>query len=204
MLLAEERRLIAEYGRRLVSDGLVVGTYGNISIREGDRIAITPHAVEYDQLSPELVCVVDADGRPLDGPLEPSSELPMHLRVHREHGDGALVHTHSPFATALSCVVDEIPAVHYLAGELGGPIPNTPFEPPGSERLAAAVAAALAHREGALLQSHGTVTIGTSLPEAYARSQILEFVAQVYYRARLICEPNDTLCKLIPKDSAHS
>jgi L-fuculose-phosphate aldolase len=190
MLLGEARRLIDEYGRRLVRDGLVIGTYGNISIREGDRIAITPHAVEYDELRPELVCVVDGEGRQLDGPLPPSSELPMHLSVHREHGDGALVHTHSPYATALSCVVDEIPPVHYLVGKLGGAIPTTPFEPPGSERLAAAVAIALEHRNGALLQSHGTVTIGATLPEAYARGQILEFVAQVYHHARLVGEPH--------------
>ncbi|MEX2194933.1 MAG: class II aldolase/adducin family protein [Thermoleophilaceae bacterium] len=189
MLLEAERHLVARYGARMWREGLVTGTYGNISVCTGGRIAITPTDMRYGGMKPADVCVVDLAGTQMDGGARPSSELRMHVLLHGREGDGAIVHTHSHYATALGCVVDEIPALHYAVAEFGGPIPTVPYEPAGSADLAERVHAALADRAGVLLQSHGAVTIGASLRQAYARAVTLEWVARIYHHARMIGEP---------------
>jgi L-fuculose-phosphate aldolase len=172
-------------------DGLVAGTYGNISVctLEG-RVAITPTDMPYDRMRARDVCVVDLDGTQLEGAARPSSELPMHLLLYAEADQGgAVVHTHSPYATALACVVDEIPALHYAVAEFGGPVPTLPYEPPGSIRLAERVRGALAERPAVLLASHGAITVGASLEQAYARAAMLEWVAHIHHHALMIGEP---------------
>jgi L-fuculose-phosphate aldolase len=189
MLLETERALIADHARRLRADGLVIGTAGNLSVRAGDLVAITPSAVDYDELTAPLVCVVGIDGSVVEAELRPSSELPMHLSAYRATTAAAVVHTHAPFATALGAVVDELPAIHYSIAELGGPIRVAPYATFGTDELAAAVASALEGRSAVLLGSHGTLTIGDSLEEAYWRTVLLEWLATLYHRARLLGEP---------------
>ncbi|HLI57583.1 MAG TPA: class II aldolase/adducin family protein [Actinomycetota bacterium] len=188
-LLQRERQAVAAHARRLVADGLAVGTSGNISARRGDRLAITPRGVDYDRLDPGLVCVVSTGGDPVACPLAPSTELPLHREVYAATGAGAVVHTHSPYATVLATVAAELPPVHYLVATLGGPIRVAPYATPGSQELADHVATALAGRSAALLGNHGAVTIGDTLEEAYARAVLLEWLAALYYRARLLGEP---------------
>lgn len=194
MLLAEERALVVRYARRLLADGLVAGTAGNLSLRAGDLLAITPSGVDYDALTPETIAVVAHDGAPVEAELAPSTELPMHLAVYRESGARAVVHTHPPYATAVASVLDQLPAVHYLVAELGAPVPVVEYAAPGSAELAAAIAAALRGRSGVLLRSHGALTIGDSLEQAYSRTVLLEWLAALYWRARLLGEP-----KLLPE-----
>lgn len=189
MLLEAERALIAHHARRLRPDGLVVGTAGNLSVRTGDLVAITPSAVDYDELTPRLVCVVGIDGEIVEAERPPSSELPMHLAAYLTTAATAVVHTHAPYATALASVVDELPAIHYTIAELGGPIRVAPYATFGTVELAAAVTGALEGRSAVLLGSHGTLTIGDSLEEAYWRTVLLEWLATLYYRARLLGEP---------------
>src|SRR5207248_3642360 len=98
----------------------VLGAAGDGGSREGSRIAITPTGAVLAELEPEDVAVVDLDGQLREGGLEPTSELDLHLGVHRRYEPGAIVHTHQPIATALSCVVDEVPCVHYQMLLLGG------------------------------------------------------------------------------------
>ncbi|MGH9069217.1 MAG: class II aldolase/adducin family protein, partial [Acidimicrobiales bacterium] len=189
LLLGAERAEVAGHGRALVRDGLVVGSAGNLSARAGDRVAISPSGVGYDQVEPASVCVVDLAGRPVDGSAAPSSELPMHLAAYRATGAGAVVHTHSPFVTALSTVVEELPAIHYGIVELGGPIRVAPYATFGTEELAANLARALEGRRAAILQSHGGLTWAETLPRAYRAAVLLEWLAATYWRARLVGEP---------------
>ena len=189
MLLEAERAVIVDHARRLGPDGLVVGTAGNLSVRSGDLVAITPTSVDYDALDPALISVVGLDGRIVESERTPSSELPMHLAVYHATDAAAIVHTHAPHATVLASVVDELPAVHYLIAELGGPVRVAPYATFGTDELAASVMAALAGRSAVLLRSHGTLTIGRSLEQAYWRSVLLEWLATLYYRAALLGTP---------------
>jgi L-fuculose-phosphate aldolase len=190
MLLASERALLVRYAQRMRSEGLVVGTAGNLSSRAGDLVAITPSGVDYGSLAPEMICVVELDGSPVDGRSEPSRELPMHLAAYHALDAGAVVHTHSPSATALATVVDELPAIHYLIADLGGPVRVAPYATPGGDELAAAMVRALAGRRAALLANHGAITVGDSVEQAYSRSVTLEWLAAVYLRARLLGDPS--------------
>lgn len=188
MLLARERELVSRYARRLAADGLAVGTAGNLSVRAGDLVAVTPSALDYDELEPALVPVVDLDGARADGELPPSTEVPLHLALYHA-GAGAVVHTHSPAATALGTVTDELPAIHYLVADLGGPVRVAPYRQPATPELAEEAARAVEGRTAVLLGNHGAITLGDTLEKAYARAQLLEWLADVYLRARLVGEP---------------
>lgn len=189
MLLEREREIVVRHAQRLAPDGLAVGTAGNVSARAGDLVAITPSAVPYDELHPGLVCVVGLDGIAVDAPAPPSTELPMHLAAYRATGAGAVVHTHSPYATVLSTVVEELPAIHYLIATLGGPVRVAPYADPGSDALADALTAALDARTGAILGNHGAVTVGDDLPAAYSRARTLEWLAATFWRASALGTP---------------
>ena len=190
MLLASERRAIVAFARRLGPDGLSVGTSGNLSVRAGELVAVTPSGVPYEQLEPEQVGVHRLDGTPEEAPLKATSELPLHLAVHAAlAGDQAVVHTHAPAATALSTLVGETPAVHYALADLGGPVRVARYATFGTPELAANCVAALEGRAGVLLANHGTVTTGPTLAKAYERAQVLEWVCDVYLRARAAGDP---------------
>jgi L-fuculose-phosphate aldolase len=111
MLLVHERALLVEFGRRMRGDELTVGTSGNLSIRCGDLVAITPSGTAYEMLTPEAICVIDLEGKRVDGRLVPSSEVPMHTLVYQSSDAAAVVHTHPLYASTLSVLVNELPAV---------------------------------------------------------------------------------------------
>ncbi|MGK5692681.1 class II aldolase/adducin family protein [Streptomyces sp. URMC 128] len=169
--------------RRTVSDGLVVGTSGNVSVRVGDTVLVTPSGVPYDRLEPDDVTGVDLDGRQVLGTLVPTSELPMHLAVYRTTGARAVVHTHAVHATAVSTLVSELPLIHYMAAALGGPVRVAPYATYGTAELAENMLHALADRSGCLLQNHGTVTHGASLGQAYDRTAQLEWMCRLWLTA---------------------
>ena len=133
--------------------------------------------------------IVDRDGTVVEGTLAPTSELGLHLDLLARPDVGAVVHTHSPVATALSLVLDEVPVVHYQQLLLGGSVPVVPFSVFGSEELASSVEAALATRRSALLANHGTLTIGHDLPTAVELSLLLEWVCTLYWRAATVGTP---------------
>jgi L-fuculose-phosphate aldolase len=189
MELAAERRAVVDCCRRMVSDGLVIGTSGNVSVRAGDLIAITPTGVPYDELTPGNVGLHDLAGTAVDAALPPTSEIAMHLAVYQRSQALAVVHTHSTAATAVSILVDELPSVHYLVAMFGGPVRVAPYATYGTAQLAENMAAALDGRTGCLLGNHGTITIGRTLPEAYAKAQYLEWLCDVWLRAQAVGAP---------------
>ncbi|MFF3336106.1 class II aldolase/adducin family protein [Streptomyces sp. NPDC002888] len=169
--------------RRTVADGLVVGTSGNVSVRVGDTVLVTPSGVPYDRLTPDDVTGVDLDGRQVHGTLVPTSELPMHLAVYRTTDARAVVHTHAVHATAVSTLVTELPSVHYMTGALGGPVRVARYATYGTDELAENVRDALTDRSGCLLQNHGTITYGTTLDQAYDRTAQLEWMCRLWLTA---------------------
>jgi L-fuculose-phosphate aldolase len=183
VLLEEARAEVAATCRELRASGLVVGTAGNVSVRVGDLVAVSPSGLDYARLTPELVGVHRTDGSAVDAPLAPSSELPLHLAVYAAGRATAVVHTHAPASTALSTVVDEVPASHYYVALFGGPVPVAPYATYGSAELAANAVAALADRSAALLANHGAVVTAAALPKALELAGYLEYVCDQHLRA---------------------
>ena len=185
LLHEEQRRQVARTAVALVETGLVVNTSGNASMRIADQILITPSSQPYASLEPKDIVVLDLQGNPVDGDLVPSSETPLHLSVYAAHRDvGAIVHTHSVFATAVSTLLQELPAIHYQVADLGGPVPVAPYHTFGTADLAAAVTDALHGRSAALMQNHGAITVARDIDQALARSVTLEWLARVYLIAQ--------------------
>ncbi|RAJ75854.1 MULTISPECIES: class II aldolase/adducin family protein [unclassified Streptomyces] len=178
--------------RRTVADGLVVGTSGNVSVRvrDGgsgeDLILVTPSGVPYDRLGPDDLVAVGLDGTRRAGTLTPTSELPLHLALHRNTRARAVVHTHAVHATAVSTLVPELPPVHYMAAALGGTVRVAPYATYGTEELAENMLAALTGRTACLLQNHGTVTYGDSLAQAYDRTAQLEWMCRLWLTAHSV------------------
>lgn len=189
MLLKEEREQVAAYCRRLVSEGLVKGTSGNISIRNEDHVAISPGSTDYEDMTAADVVVVDMAGNQVDGARQPSSELHMHLDAYAEPGVGAVVHSHAHFAATLSTVAPELPAIHYMIATLGGPVPVVNYHTFGSEELAIEVGQKLSGRKALILGNHGALTVGASVKEALKHSITLEWLCSVYWHAKLVGEP---------------
>ena len=197
-----DRADLVAFARRMAGDGLALGTSGNLSVRRQDLIAITPSGVPYERMTPDGICLVrvaDGGGRAAAEPspgageeepgLRPSTETPMHLAVYRATGAGAIVHTHSSFVVALSTVLDELPAVHYAMADLGGIVRVAPYTRFGTPQLAETAVAALAGRNAVILRNHGALTCGPDLARAYDRAITLEWLARVYWYARLAGTP---------------
>ncbi|MFG2141996.1 class II aldolase/adducin family protein [Streptomyces sp. NPDC048650] len=181
--IAEAWGELVDTARRTVADGLVAGTSGNVSCRIKDLILVTPTGVPYDRLGPGDTTAVGLDGRQVIGSLRPTSELPLHLAVYRATGATAVVHTHAPYATAVSTLVPELPPIHYMAAALGGPVRVAPYALYGTEELAAGMLEALRDRTGCLLRNHGTLTYGDGLRQALDRTAQLEWMCRVWLTA---------------------
>src|SRR5437588_4378077 len=188
-MLEREREQVAAAARRLAAADLVAGTSGNVSARRDDRVAITPTGGVLADLGPDQVTVVDLEGDVLEGDLAPTSEIDLHLGVYRRYGAGAVVHTHAPMATALSCVVDELPCVHYQMLLLGGTVRVAPYATFGTPELAASVLDALSERTAALMANHGAIAYGEDVAAAVELSLLLEWACSVYWHAAAIGAP---------------
>lgn len=188
------REAVATTARRMTSSGLVKGTSGNVSARTPDNtVLVTPSGLDYAELGPDDVILVDLNGEILDGPWKPSTETPMHTGIYRARPEvGGIVHTHSRYATTLACLGWEIPPIHYMLTVLSneGRVPIAPYTLYGTDELARYAAEALGETHAAcLLRTHGTITVGSGPEEAFSRTEILEEMAELYYRARVAGEP---------------
>ena len=179
-----DREGLVSYARRMASDDLAPGMSGNLSVRRGGLMAITPSGVPYERMTPADICLVrTSDEALLSGP-RPSTETAMHLALYQASHAAAIVHTHSPFVIALSTVLDELPAVHYAMADLGGPVRVAPYARFGTTQLAASAAAKLAGRSAVILRNHGALACGPTLERAYERARTLEWLARVDWYAQ--------------------
>jgi L-fuculose-phosphate aldolase len=191
---AAARSALVDAAREVATSGLVVGSAGNVSLRRGDRVLITPRGSRLEALDPgECVDIALADGSVAAGhaaPTRPSSESPLHRAVYAATDAAAIVHTHSHYATVLSTLVDEVPAVHYVVNQFGGPVRVAGYACFGTDELAESVREALDGRTAALMQNHGAVATGADLAQAVLNAIQLEWLASVYYHARLAGSPS--------------
>jgi L-fuculose-phosphate aldolase len=192
--IAVIRAEIVSVGIELERIGILDLTAGNISARvSDDAIAITPSGIPYGDTRPEDIVICSlSDGSVLEGTRKPSSELPLHRAVYAARPEtGAVVHTHSPYATTLAVLGKPIPAVHYVISRLGTcEVPVVSYATYGSEALAENTFAALEGTTRALLlANHGTITIGDDLETAATNARVLEILATTYIRALSIGTP---------------
>jgi L-fuculose-phosphate aldolase len=186
-----ERRALADACHRLADAGLVIATAGNLSVRAGDRAVVTPTGCVLSEVEPAAMTVVDLDGTVQDGGPAPTSELGLHLGVYRAmEWTGAVVHTHSPMATAVGCVLDELPVIHYQMLALGGAVRVAPYATFGSDALHENVLAALEGHTAALMQNHGALTCGADLDQAVEATFLLEWASNLYWHASRLGTPS--------------
>lgn len=192
MLLKKQRSEIVKFGKKLVKSGLTTGTGGNLSCidRDTNLVAISPSGIDYDEMIPGDVVVLNMTGEILDSKLKPSSETGIHLGLYHKRKDiSAVVHTHSPYATTMACLNMEIPAVHYLIGFSGKKVPVAPYATFGTEQLADNVCNTIGDYNAVLMANHGLIAVGGDLLGAFCVAEEIEFVARIFYHAKSIGDP---------------
>lgn len=211
MLLAALREQVVEVCVRLLEEGLVQGTGGNVSARDPQSglFAISPGGLDYRRTSPGEVAVLDARLVQVDGSRKPSSEAMLHgvFYANRPEVNG-VVHVHAPYCTALAVLGQPLPPVSPLVGLSGkGEVPIAPYAPFGSEELARGAYAAAGGCDAVLLANHGAVTVGGDLWRAYALAVQIEHCARVYLIARAAGKPNylseEQMCRAIEQFRAY-
>ena len=187
------RSAIVEACQEMNAMGLNQGTSGNISVRYGDRLLISPSAIKYERMQPEMVATLPVEGEygAWDGPLKPSTEWRFHLDIYRSRPEvGAVVHLHSPFATILSICRKPIPACHYMIAAFGGDdIRCSDYACFGTKALSDHALKALQGRNGCLLGNHGMIAVGPTLDKAIWLAIELETIAKQYFHALQIGDP---------------
>jgi L-fuculose-phosphate aldolase len=185
---AEIVRVAQELRRR----GLAIGTSGNVGARLSDgRIAITPSTLDYDTMTAAHIVIVMPDGAGSEGRHQPSSEVRIHLEILAARPDvGAIVHTHSPFATTWSATRRDLPAVHYVMAPLVAPGRDTirvaPYATFGTAELAGFAATTIGDDNAVLLANHGAIAVATTLAGALLRAERIEELAMIAWRAEQV------------------
>jgi L-fuculose-phosphate aldolase len=176
--------------RQLEIIGLNRGTTGNISCREGDHFLVTPSGVPVDAMTEAGIVAMRFDGS-VTGGGKPSSEWHFHRDILQQRPDvHAIVHTHSPYATALACLREDLPAFHYMIAIAGGDsIRCAPYTLFGTETLSQYALAALTDRKACLLANHGLIALGRDIAEAMAIATEVESLCQQYLIARQSGKP---------------
>jgi len=190
---AEMRRRVVEISKRLYDRGLVAGAGGNVSARAPGalEVFITPSGLCKGFLKAHEILKVDLGGKVLEGSLKPTSETSMHTAIYRVRDDvEAVVHAHPPVCTGFACAgvaldYSVYPEVVAMVGE----IPLVEYVTPTTEELAERVAEYARRYEALLLTSHGTITLGSSLEQAYHRTELLEELAEITLISRLLGGP---------------
>jgi L-fuculose-phosphate aldolase len=199
MLLREIREEMIRYGKKAVQSGLTRGTGGNLSVcdRASDTMAITPSGIDYFEIKPEQIVLIDVrSGKITDGGAVPSSERDMHRIFYKYRKDiNAVIHTHTIFAAAIATLNWALPPLHYLVAHAGTDVRCAKYATYGSVALAKNAFEAMEGRKAVLLANHGLLAAGANLAEAFTVTEEIEFCCEVYYRTKCIGEP-----VILPRD----
>lgn len=175
------RRDLIQAAQRMAERGLAAGTSGNVSLRAAEGILITPSAVPYEALTPEMIPLMREDGS-FEGRYRPSSEWRFHLDIYLSRPDvGGVVHHHAPYVTALSMARREIPPCHYMVTRFGGGnVRCAEYALFGTAALSHAVLKAMEGRSACLMANHGGLAVGRNVASALGAATELEVLAQQY------------------------
>ena len=189
-MLEKLKEELVQLHLELPKNNLVVWTGGNVSARDHETglVVIKPSGVKYDELTPEIMVVVNLDGNVVEGELKPSSDTFAHVYVYRHRSDvNGVVHTHSTFATAWAAAGKPIPPVlTAICDEFGGPIPVGAYAKIGGDDIGQEIIHSIGSSPAILMKNHGVFTIGKT-PEAAVKTAIMvEDVARtVFYALQL-------------------
>ena len=181
MLMEKARKEIIEYGKKLVASNLTKGTGGNLSVfdRENGYMAITPTGIDFFEIQPEDIVIMDLEGNVVEGNRLPSSEWEMHLLQYKERTD----------ATVLACLRWELPATHYMIAVAGKNVRCAEYATYGSHELALNATKAMRERRAVILANHGILAGANDLLNAFNIIEEVEYCSQIYYMAKSIGEP---------------
>jgi L-fuculose-phosphate aldolase len=175
---------------RMNSEGINQGTTGNVSARTEDGFLITASGIPYESMQPQHIVEMDLDSG-YHGDYLPSTEWRMHMDIYRARPEAhAIVHTHSIFATALSCLRKDVPAFHYMIGVTGGvSLRVSDYAEFGTQELSDRMLEALADRAACLLANHGQICFGANLNKALWLAGEIETLCRQYWAASLAGKP---------------
>ncbi len=196
---------LIEAAKRLVREGLVEGTAGNLSVRTQEGHALlTPASLAYETLTPDDLVLCDLAGRVLAGSREPTTERALHLAVLRSYPElGAVIHSHAKFASMFAVAREPIPCViEEFQLAVGGDVPIARYALTGSEALGEECAKHLAQRSAVLMANHGLLAVGRDLAAAHHVTALVERTAEIVLGARSLGRveplPKETLAKFAP------
>ena len=190
--MEKERLLLIEYGKKLVKAGLTKGTGGNLSIfdRKNGHVAITPSGIDFFEIQPEYIVIIDVDGNVIEGNRTPSSEWAMHVMPYKYRDDiDAVIHAHTMYATVMACLRQELPATHYMIAVAGENVRVAEYATYGSPELAKNAFEAMKDRKAVILANHGILAGANDLLNAFNIIEEIEYCAEVYTKAKAIGEP---------------
>ena len=201
----EIKKEICEIGRRIYMNGFVAANDGNISVKVSENeYYCTPTGVSKGFMTPDMIIKIDADGNKLEGKLNPSSEIKMHMRVYRERPDvNAVVHAHPPTATAYA--VAGIPLDKYLLPEailVLGDVPICKYGTPSTMEIPDSLEPYIQTHDAFLLQNHGALTVGCNLTKAFFVMEEVEFSAKIALMAQQLGNQNELTCDELAKLTA--
>lgn len=192
MLMEQARYDLIEYGKKLVEYNLTKGTGGNLSVydREAKTMAITPSGIDFFEIKPEDIVIMNADNEIIEGDKVPSSEWYMHKIIYDNRDDiDAVIHAHTTFATVLATLRWELPASHYMIAVAGPTVRCADYATFGSRELAENALKAMEDRRAVILANHGILAGAHDLLNAFNIIEEIEYCSEIYYRAKSIGEP---------------
>lgn len=192
MLMEKARHDLVEFGKRLVTANLTKGTGGNLSVfdRENKTVAITPSGIDFFEIQPEDIVIIDLDGKTIEGNRTPSSEWEMHLMPYRHRDDiDAVIHAHTTFATVLAVLRQDLPPSHYMVAVAGPNVRCAPYATYGTHELAENSYEYMKDRKAVILANHGILSGAKDLLNAFNIIEEVEYCSQIHYMASCMGKP---------------
>ena len=193
------KKLIVDTGRELYKQNLTLGTWGNISVLDSEAglVYIKPSGMDYNEINPEDIIVVDKKGKTIEGFRKPSIEMPMHLSIYNARKDvGAIIHYHPIYSSVLAVTGFSLPGIcEDFVQIVGEKVLCAKYALPGSDELAENAVASLGNRNAVFLLNHGTLCVGKDMKEAMKVCYVVEKTAHIYILSKSVGK-----CRIIPEE----